>query len=148
MTIKLFKPTLGILLALLFVAAPAWAKERIKTDGTNRDSPIKIDDTHFQDSGYGLPGPNAEIRLSTTVRNTSKEDDLKNVTIKLQLKMAGGDVVEEWTKEIPVMKKGTVVEFDPGGVYYNYSFNNLQPSVEIEHDKPEEKKEEKKDKKD
>lgn len=146
MTQKISKSGLGLLLALVFVMAPVWAAERIKTDGTNKNSPIKIDSLDFMDSGYGLPGPNAEIRTSVTVRNTSREDDLKNVVIKLQMKLPGGDVVQEWTQKLPTMKKGEVVTFDPGTVYYNYSFNNLQPAVEVEHDKPEEKKgEEKKD---
>ena len=144
MTAKFTKPALGLLLAIFFVAAPVWAVERIKTDGTNKNSPIKVDNLQFQDSGYGLPGPNAEIRTSVTVRNTSKEDDLKNVVIKLQLSLPGGDVVQEWSKNLPTMKKGEVVEFDPGAVYYNYSFNNLQAGVEVEHDKPEEKKEDEK----
>lgn len=143
MTTKFLRPTLGILLALLFFAAPSWAGERIRTDGTNKESPIKVNNTQFQDSGYGLPGPNAEIRVSTVIANSSKEDDLKNVIIRLQLTLPGGDVVQEWTKNMSVLKKGETVEFDPGAVYYNYSFNNLQPSVEVEHDKPEEKKEEK-----
>ena len=77
------------------------------------------------DSGYGQPGPNAEIRMSTVVKNTSTEDDLKNVLIKLQLRNLAGEVVQEWTKNIAVMKKGATVEFDPGGVYYNYSFNSI-----------------------
>ena len=123
MTAKFTKPALGLLLAILFVAGPVWAVERIKTDGTNKNSPIKVDNLQFQDSGYGLPGPNAEIRTSVTVRNTSKEDDLKNVVIKLQLSLPGGDIVQEWSKNLPTMKKGEVVEFDPGAVYYNYSFN-------------------------
>jgi len=144
MTTKFTKPALGLLLAILFVAGPVWAVERIKTDGTNKNSPIKVDNLQFQDSGYGLPGPNAEIRTSVTVRNTSKEDDLKNVVIKLQLSLPGGDIVQEWSKNMPTMKKGEVVEFDPGAVYYNYSFNNLQAGVEVEHDKPEEKKEDEK----
>lgn len=144
MTTKFTKPALGLLLAILFVAGPVWAVERIKTDGTNKNSPIKVDNLQFQDSGYGLPGPNAEIRTSVTVRNTSKEDDLKNVVIKLQLSLPGGDIVQEWSKNLPTMKKGEVVEFDPGAVYYNYSFNNLQAGVEVEHDKPEEKKEDEK----
>jgi hypothetical protein len=144
MTAKFTKPALGLLLAIFFVAAPVWAVERIKTDGTNKNSPIKVDNLDFQDSGYGLPGPNAEIRTSVTVRNTSKEDDLKNVVIKLQLSLPDGDVVQEWTKNMPVMKKGEVVQFEPGAIYYNYSFNNLRAGVEVEHDKPEEKKEDEK----
>lgn len=138
MTAKVFKNSIGLLLALLMVAAPAWA-ERVKTDGKSKDSPIKVVDIAFLDSGYGLPGPNAEVRTSCKVQNSSKEDDLKNVVIKLQLKIGDGTVVQEWTKNVPVMKKGTVVEFDPGAVYYNYSFNGLKADVLVEHDKPEKK---------
>ncbi len=128
------------MVALLLCAAvglPAWAAEKIKTDGKNKESPIKVVKMDFQDSGYGLPSPNAEIRMSTTVQNTSKEDDLKNVVIHLQLKNLEGDVVQEWTKTIPLMKKGSTVEVSPDGVYYNYSFNNLQGAVMVEHDKVE-----------
>lgn len=132
----------GLLVAVLIVSATSLAAERIKTDGKNKESPIKVTELNFQDSGYGLPGPNAEIRLSTVVQNSSKEDDLKNVVIHLQLKMPDGDVVQEWTKNMAVMKKGAVVEFDPGAVYYNYSFNNLAPAVMVEHDKVEKKEEE------
>jgi hypothetical protein len=126
------------------LSAPCWGAERVETDGKNKNSPIKVQKIDFQDSGYGLPGPNAEIRMSTTVQNSSKEDDLKNVVIHLQLKNLDGEVVQEWTKNLSVMKKGAVVTFDPGGVYYNYSFNNLQPAVLVVHDKVE-KKDEKKD---
>lgn len=126
----------GLMLCAV-VALPAWAVERIKTDGKSKDSPIKIIKMDFQDSGYGLPSPNAEIRISTTVQNSSTKDDLKNVVIHLQLKNLEGDVVQEWTKNLPLMKKGTTVEFQPDGIYYNYSFNNLQGGVMVEHDKPE-----------
>ena len=126
----------GLMLCAV-VALPAWAVERIKTDGKSKDSPIKIVKLDFQDSGYGLPSPNAEIRIATTVQNSSTKDDLKNVVIHLQLKNLEGDVVQEWTKNLPLMKKGTTVEFQPDGIYYNYSFNNLQGGVMVEHDKPE-----------
>merc|ERR1712146_146734 len=101
------------------LSAPVLAK-KIKTDGNNKESPIKVQKLDFQDSGYGQPGPNSEIRMSTVVKNTSAEDDLKNVLIKLQLRNLAGEVVQEWTKNLAVMKKGATVEFDPGGVYYNY----------------------------
>lgn len=143
MTSELFKKGLGVLLGLLLISAPVWAGERIKTDGKSKESPIKVNELNFQDSGYGQPGPQAEIRISTVIRNSSKEDDLKNVLIKLNLKNMAGEAVQTWEKRIPVMKKGAVVEFDPGAVYYNYSFNNLSAGVEIEHDKVEEKDAEK-----
>lgn len=138
MTLKI--ATRGLLASLLVCAVcmlPAWAVERIKTDGKNKESPIKIVSLDFQDSGYGMPGPNAEIRISTKVQNSSTTDDLKNVKIFLQLKNLEGDVVQEWTKSVPLMKKGTTIEFQPDGVFYNYSMNNLQGAVMVEHDKVE-----------
>lgn len=130
------KKALTGLMVLTVLVAPAWA-EKVKTDGKNKDSPIKVLKLDFLDSGYGQPGPNSEIRISTTVQNSSSQDDLKNVIIHLQLKNLAGDVVQEWTKNLPVMKKNTTVEFDPGTVYYNYTFNNLQGAVMVEHDKVE-----------
>jgi hypothetical protein len=131
------RKTLVGLLVCTVLGLPVWAAEKVKTDGKNKESPIKIVKMDFQDSGYGLPSPNAEIRISATVQNSSTTDDLKNVVIHLQLKNLGGDVVQEWTKNLPLMKKGTTVEFQPDGIYYNYSFNNLQGAVMVEHDKVE-----------
>lgn len=131
------RKALSGLLMCAVLALPALAVERVKTDGKNKDSPIKVLKLDFQDSGYGLPGPTAEIRTSTTIQNSSTTDDLKNVVIHLQLKNLEGDVVQEWTKNLPVMKKGTTAEFQPDAVYYNYTFNNLQAGVMVEHDKVE-----------
>lgn len=128
---------LSIALLVSVFTLPTLAVERVKTDGKTKDSPIKVVKLDFLDSGYGMPGPNAEVRLSTVVQNGSKDDDLKNVVIHLQLKQLDGSVVQEWTKSIPVMKKGATVEFDPGAVYYNFSFNNLSAGVMVEHDKVE-----------
>ncbi len=130
------KRVLTGLMVLSVLVAPAWA-QKVKTDGKSKDSPIKVLKLDFQDSGYGQPGPTAEIRISTTVQNSSAEDDLKNVVIHLQLKNLAGDVVQEWTKNIPLMKKNTTVEFQPDAVFYNYTFNNLQGAVMVEHDKVE-----------
>lgn len=147
MATRLTKRSLGVLLSLLFLVSPCLAK-KIKTDGSNKESPIKVASIDFQDSGYGQPGPTSEIRMSTKIINSSKEDDLKGVIFKLQLKNLDGDVIKEWTRSLSVMKKGAIVVFDPGGVYYNYSFNNLQAAVEVEHDEVEKEDDEvKKDKK-
>ena len=119
-------------------------KKKIKTDGKNKKSPIKVERLDFQDSGYGQPGPNAEIRMSTAISNAGK-DELKGVVLHLQLKNLAGEVVKEWVHQVGVMKAGAKVDFAPDGVYYNYSFNNLQAGVEVEHD-PIEKDEDKKKK--
>jgi hypothetical protein len=133
--VTLVRKVLTAFLLCSVVTMPLWAAERVKTDGKNKDSPIRVLKMDFQDSGYGLPGPTAEIRISTTVQNSSTTDDLKNVVIHLQLKNLDGDVVQEWTKNLPVMKKNTTVEFSPDAIYYNYTFNNLQGGVMVEHDK-------------
>lgn len=130
------KVWIGLLVGVV-LGLPVWAAERVKTDGKSKDSPIKVVKLDFQDSGYGMPGPTSEIRISTTVSNSSTTDDLKNVVIHLQLKNLEGDVVQEWKKNLPLMKKGTTVEFQPDGIYYNYTFNNLQGAVLVEHDKVE-----------
>lgn len=128
------------LVALLVcsVCGLALAKEKIKTDGKNKKSPIKVTRMDFLDSGYGQPGPNSEIRISTAIQNSGK-DELKNVVLHLQLKNLAGDVVKEWVHNVGTMKGGAAVEFAPDGVYYNYSFNNLSGGVMVEHDPPEEK---------
>jgi hypothetical protein len=147
MTAKFTKKSAVLLLALLFLAIPCWAGKRVKTDGKNKNSPISVQDFSFRDSGYGQPSATAEIRMSVTVKNTSKEDDLKNVVIKLQAKNLAGDVVKEFEKSMPTMKKGEVVTFE-APLWVNYSFNNLQGAVEIEHDEVEKKDDKKDEKKD
>lgn len=138
MTKRVTKRAIPLLLALLFAVTTAWAAEKVTTDGTNGKSPVKVQTLDFMDSGYGQPGPNSEIRISATIRNTSAKEDLKNVVFKLQLKNLAGDVVEEWTKNISVLKKGAIVQFQPDAVYYNYTHNNLQGAVEVQHDALEE----------
>lgn len=143
---RLLSTVLGFSLALVILTAPVLA-ERVKTDGKTGKSPIKVTKLDFLDSGYGQPGPNAEIRLGATVKNTSTKDDIKNVVVSLQLKNLAGDVIQEWKKNIPVLKKGASVSISPDGVYYNYSFNNLQSGVAIEHDEPIDEKNSKDEKK-
>lgn len=131
---------LGMIVALALIAAPAWA-ERVKTDGTNKDSPIKVSIDEFVDAGYGLPGPQATIRMKATVKNTSREHDLRNVTVELQLVNLEGDVVKKWTKNISLLKKNGSQTVDSDGIYYNNTFNNLKGKVQVSHDKPKKKEE-------
>ena len=135
-----------VALLIFSVCGMALAKEKIKTDGKNKKSPIKVTKLDFMDSGYGQPGPNSEIRISTAIQNSGK-DELKNVVLHLQLKNLAGDVVKEWVHKVGSMKGGAAVTYAPDGVYYNYSFNNLSGGVMVEHD-PVEEKDDKKDKKD
>lgn len=130
---------MGLVLSLAILATPAWA-ERVKTDGTNKTSPVQVKVTDFIDTGYGAPGPQSTIRMSAEVKNGSAEHDLKNVTVELQLKNPQGDVVKKWTKNLPLLKKGATEKVDSDDLFYNTVFNNLKGSVEVSHDKPIEKK--------
>ncbi len=145
---RLMRTSLAALLVAM-LATTVWA-ERIKTDGKNKDSPVEVVKIDFSDSGYGqaglVNGRVAEIRISSTVRNTSREDTLKNVVVHLQLKNLAGEVVQEWKNQVGVMKPGQSVDVSPDALYYNYTFNNVSPAVMVEHDKVEEKKEDEKKK--
>lgn len=137
-----YKKTMVAGLMLTALMLPAGA-DTITTDGTNADSPIKVYGTDFFDNGFGTPGNTATIRISTNIRNSSKEDALENVVIKLQLKNGNGKVVEEWSKKVGTLAPGKVSSFENPGVYYNYTYYSLQPNVVVTHDEVEEEEEEK-----
>lgn len=115
------------------LAGAGVAAGKVTTDGTNKDSPVKVTKLNFTDSGYGQPGANAEIRTSATIQNGGKAD-LTGVVVHLQLKNMAGDVVKEWVKNVGSLKAGATVDFDPNEVYYNQSFNNVKANVLVEHD--------------
>lgn len=88
----------------------------ITTDGTNRESPIRVQGLNFYDEGFGSKY-NSEIRLSGGVLNSHKTATLKKVTVSLQLvdTQAKPTVVQEW-KEVPPggeLKPGQVFEVKP-----------------------------------
>lgn len=111
----------------------AVAGGKVATDGTSKDSPVKVTKLSFTDSGYGQPGSNAEIRTSATIQNGG-QTELTGVVLRLQLKNMAGDVVKEWVKNVGTLKGGASFEFDPNEVYYNQSFNNVKAAVLVEHD--------------
>ena len=88
----------------------------ITTDGTNRESPIRVQNLNFYDEGYGSKY-NSEIRLSGGVQNTSKTATLKKVTVSLQLvdTQAKPNVIQEWKENPPggELKPGQSFDIKP-----------------------------------
>lgn len=116
-------------------AAPTPAKQTgplkmITTDGKNKDSPIKVLDLQYYDSGYGKY--NSEVRVSCKIQNAGPKP-LKKVTLKLQIINGDKQVVQEWKKAIGDMKPNQVESYNPG-VWYNTLGVILQGRVQVEHE--------------
>lgn len=135
----------------------------ITTDGTNKESPIRVTDLNYYDSGYGSKY-NSEVRVSGAVTNTGKKD-LKKVTVRLQIvdtnaggaaqqnpgftpspkpvarpKGSGPDVIQEW-KEIPPggeLKAGQTYRITPA-VWRNSLGTVLRARMIVEHQEVPEK---------
>ena len=105
----------------------------IKTDGTNRKSPIQVLNTDFMDTTTAGAAFVGEVRTSTSIRNTS-DKPLQKVTLHLRLLNLNNDVVQEWTMDIGTMKPGATVNFTPEPpVWYNYNKIQVHPEVIVEH---------------
>ena len=109
---------------------PQGPLKMIKTDGKNKESPIKVTALNYYDSGYGKY--NAEVRVSCSIQNAGK-DELKKVTLKLQIINGDKLVIQEWKQPIGVMKPNQVYNYNPG-VWYNSQGIMLQGKVEVEHE--------------
>lgn len=106
----------------------------IRTDGTNKYSPIEIVRLDFSDST--IPGAAfvGEVRVSTTIKNTSEKEDLEQVTLFLQLVDGYGEPIREWKQPIGTLKAGQTYTFAPDSVWYNYSQIKVWPRVIVEHE--------------
>ncbi len=126
--------SIGVLVVLSLSAVQA-KEHRIKTDGKNKKSPIKVLSLNFSDGGgSSVVNPDLyPIRTSVVIKNTSSEDDLKNVDVKLMLQNGAGQTVKEWKKHVGVLKAGATFKLEPGP-YYNYNRIPLHAAVEVEHD--------------
>ncbi len=111
-------------------ARPTGPLKMITTDGKNKDSPIKVLDLQYYDSGYGKY--NSEVRVSCKIQNASSKP-LKKVTLKLQIINGDKQVVQEWKKPLGEMKPNQVESYNPG-VWYNTLGVLLQGRVQVEHE--------------
>ncbi len=135
----------ALLLAAMWLVVAAWnvqaqqpkAGQMVTTDGTNKKSPIKIVKLDFSDST--TPGATfvGEVRTSVTIQNSSKDKTLNKVTLKLSLNNLAGQSVQEWTKNVGVLKPGQSYSFTPDPpIWYNYQKIQVQPKVSVEHEVP------------
>lgn len=111
-------------------ARPTGPLKMIVSDGKNKDSPIKVLDMQYYDSGYGKY--NSEVRVSCKIQNAGSKP-LKKVTLKLQIVNGDKQVVQEWKKAIGDMKPNQVESYNPG-VWYNTLGVILQGRVQVEHE--------------
>ena len=109
---------------------PKGPLKMITTDGKNKDSPIKVLEMNYYDSGYGKY--NSEVRVSCKIQNAGS-NPLKKVTLKLQIVNGDKQVVQEWKKPIGEMKPNAVETYNPG-VWYNTLGVLLQGRVTVEHE--------------
>lgn len=112
--------------------APTGPLKMIKTDGKNKDSPIKVTDLQYYDSGFGSKY-NSEVRVSCAIQNTDKKAELKKVTLYLQIIDGAKQVIHEWKQPVGNMKPGQVYKYNPG-VWYNSLGTNLNAQVMVEHE--------------
>lgn len=117
---------------------PTGPLKMIKTDGRNKESPIKVTELNYYDAGFGAKF-NSEIRVSCKIQNTSTTDELKKVTLSLQVVNGSGDVLQQWKQTIGTLKPGQQSNFNPG-VWYNTLGIPLQGKVVVEHEEVPKKK--------
>lgn len=137
---------------------PRGPLKMISTDGSNKQSPIRVTELNYYDEGYGAKY-NSEVRVSGAVTNTGKKD-LKKVTVRLQIvdtntggtstrpsgitpspavaarpAGSGPDVIQEW-KEIPpggILKAGQTYRITPA-VWRNSLGTVLRARMLVEHE--------------
>lgn len=116
---------------------PKGPLKMITTDGTNKQSPIRVTALDFYDEGYGTRY-NAEVRVSGSVQNNSKTAELKKVVVKLQIVDQDNQVIQEW-KEIPgTLKPMQSVRIQPP-VWRNSLGTLLKARFQVEHEEVDEK---------
>jgi hypothetical protein len=117
---------------------PTGPLKMITTDGKNKDSPIKVVELSYYDAGFGAKF-NSEIRCSCKVQNGSSTDELKKVTVTLQIINGAGNVMQSWKQNVGVLKPGQQYTLNPG-VWYNNMGIPLQGKVSVEHEEVPKKK--------
>ena len=123
---------------------PTGPLKMIKTEGerpgntSNKDSPIKILELNYYDAGFGAKF-NTEVRTSVKIENASRTDDVKKVTMTLEIVNGDGQSLTEWKKSIGTLKSGQPYTFE-APVWYNSLGIPLHSKVVIEHEEIPKKK--------
>jgi hypothetical protein len=104
----------------------------IRTDGKNSKSPIKLTDLTYYDPGYGAQY-NSQIRVSATILNTAPVDEVKHITLDIQIKDTAGNVVKDFKTQVGNLKPGQTYKYEPE-LFANSLGTVLHPDVVIEHE--------------
>lgn len=118
---------------------PTGPLKMIKTDGkNNKDSPIKVLELNYYDAGFGAKF-NTEVRTSCKIENSSKTDELKRVTLILQVVNGDEQSMQEWKQAVGNLKPGAPYTFS-APVWYNSMGIPLHAKVIVEHEEVPKKK--------
>ena len=104
----------------------------------NKDSPVKLLEVNYYDAGFGAKF-NSEIRTSCKIENSSKTDDIKKVTLWLQVVNGDGQSMQEWKRSVGTLKPGAPYIFE-APVWYNNLGIPLHAKVVVEHEEIPKKK--------
>lgn len=111
---------------------PLGPLKMISTDGTNKNSPIRVVDLQYYDEGYGSKY-NSEVRVSGTIQNTEKTAELKKVLVRLQIVDGKGDIIQEWKENPGTLKPGQQYRVNPV-VWRNSLGTMLKARFMVEHE--------------
>jgi hypothetical protein len=120
--------------------APSLAQP-VSTDGTNRQSPVKVvsvtlvdttpDSYYLSGSGSGVDPD--EVRVTAVIKNTSSKS-LSNVAIHVQIYDLTGKLLKEYVKNLDILTPDETYEYAAPG-YENVSLALVQAKVVVTHDK-------------
>ena len=111
---------------------------RVQTDGTNKESPVRIvhlmlfDSTPYYVYAGGEASSLGEVRASTKITNTA-EAPLKHVSVRLQVLDGDGYLLQEFTRDLDSLEAHKTFELT-SPLFRNYSLAQLRVRVLIEHD--------------
>ncbi len=139
MRLRSMAATLACLVCLL--DAPAFAQPaKVTTDGTNRQSPVKIASVTLTDTtpdSFYLSGNSggslSEVRVTTSIKNTSGQN-LNNITITVTIYDLTDKKLAEYTKNLAVLTADEVYEYHTP-TFENTSLALVQARVTVSHDK-------------
>ena len=122
------------------LSSPTMAQQ-VTTDGTNRQSPVKIVSVQLVDTtpdSYYLSGDGSgvdpdEVRVTAVIKNTSSRN-LHNITIHVTIYDLTGKALKTFDKKLGTLTPDETYEFAAPG-YSNTSLALVQAKVTVTHDK-------------
>lgn len=130
-----------VCLACLLTGASVAQPAQVSTDGSNRQSPVKVVSVTLVDTtpdSYYLSGNGSgvdpdEVRVTTVIKNTSARN-LNNITIHVNIYDLTGNKLKEFTKHIDVLTPDETYEYAAPG-YEDKTLAMVQAKVVVTHDK-------------